>query len=464
MISSTNPATGETLRAYPALSPGALEEKLALARQTFMSHRQTSFAQRTAWMHRAAQILDDERETLARIMTEEVGKTLQSSRDEITKCALALRFFADHAQGFLADEPLSISAGKSFVRYQPLGPILAIMPWNFPLWQVVRFAAPALMAGNVGLLKPAETVPACALALETVFVRAGFPPGAFQTLLVETEAVAGIIGDPRVAAATLTGSEAAGRAVAAQCGAALKPIVLELGGSDPFVVLPSADIAEAVRVGVQARTQNNGQSCIAAKRFIIHRDVYDDFAKRCAQSMAALKVGDPRHPDTQVGPLHTARARETLHRQVQDSIAGGARLLTGGQKGEGAGFFYAPTVLCDVSPGMPAYSEELFGPVAVLLRADDTGHAIALANDTQFGLGASVWSAEGAEQERLVNELECGMVFVNSMVSSSPSLPFGGIKASGFGRELSVPGIRAFVNAKTVSLGAAKRAPALAGE
>ncbi len=455
MIISANPATGEILQTFSCLSPAELENKLALAQSTFVSYRRSTFAQRSVWMHQAAQILDDERETLACTMTLEVGKTMQASRDEVAKCAAAMRFFADHAGAFLADKAIGSSAAKSFVRYEPLGPVLAVMPWNFPLWQTVRFAAPALMAGNVGLLKPAETVPRCSLALEDVFLRAGFLPGVFQTLLIETEAVAGILRDPRIRAATLTGSEAAGRAVGEGCGAALKPVVLELGGSDPFVVMPSADIAEAVRVGVQARTQNNGQSCIAAKRFLIHADVYDDFAARFTSLMGTLRVGDPLDPETQIGPLHTSRARQTLDRQVQDSVQAGARALVGGHEVDGVGFFYAPTVLCDIPPSAPAYREELFGPVALLFRVSDIDHAIVLANDTHFGLGASVWSRDSAEQERLVAELECGMVFVNGMVSSDPRLPFGGIKNSGFGRELSAPGIRAFVNSKTVWIGPA---------
>lgn len=463
MIESTNPATGERLQAYPALAAQALEDKLTRAHTAFLSYKRTTLAQRAAWMHRAAQLLDDDRDLLARTMTGEVGKTLQASRDEVAKCALGLRFFADHAPAMLADEALEDPDARSFVRFAPLGPILAIMPWNFPLWQTVRFAAPALMAGCVGLLKPAETVPACALALEDVLLRAGFPQGVFQTLLIETAAVAGIVHDPRIAGATLTGSEAAGRAVARECGAALKPVVLELGGSDPFVVLPSADRADAVRVGVQARTQNNGQSCIAAKRFIVHTDVYDDFAARFTQAMAALRVGDPLAPQTQVGPLHTRRARQTLGRQVQESLALGARALCGARELDGPGFFYAPTVLCEVPPDAPAFREELFGPVAVLLRAADLDDALRLANDTSFGLGASVWTGDTAEQERLVNELDCGMVFVNSMVVSDPRLPFGGIKNSGFGRELSVPGIRSFVNAKTVWMGPGS-APARTGE
>lgn len=463
MIAATNPATGETLQTYPGLTPAQVEKRLALAHDTFLSYRRTTFAQRVEWMRRAAQILDMEREPLARTMTLEVGKILQASRDEAAKCAVAMRFYADHAQAMLADEAILSNAARSFVRYQPLGPVLAVMPWNFPLWQVVRFAAPALMAGNVGLLKPAETVPRCALALESVFVRAGFPAGAFQTLLVETDAVPGLLRDSRIAAATLTGSEAAGRAVAEGCGDALKPVVLELGGSDPFIVMPSADIEEAIHIGVTARTQNNGQSCIAAKRFIVHTEVYDDFAEQFTRQMAALRVGNPLDAETEIGPLHTLRARRTLHRQVQDSVAAGARLLTGGQEIDGAGFFYAPTVLADIPSAAPAYSEELFGPVALLLQATDIDHAIMLANDTRFGLGASVWSRDSAEQERLVGELECGMVFVNGMVSSDPRLPFGGIKNSGYGRELSAQGLRAFVNTKTVWMGPASQA-AQAGE
>jgi succinate-semialdehyde dehydrogenase/glutarate-semialdehyde dehydrogenase len=433
VIESINPATGETLQTFEPLTAAHIEEKLARAAAAFQAHRRTSFAERAEKMHRTAGILDAEKKTLARTMTLEVGKTLKSSVEEVEKCARCCRFYADNAAHFLADEALESDAVRSFIRYQPLGPVVAVMPWNFPLWQVFRFAAPALMAGNVGLLKHAENVPQCALAIEEIFARAGFAPGVFLTLLIETSQFPAILDDPRVAAATLTGSERAGSAVAEQAGRRLKKMVLELGGSDPFVVMPSADLDQAVQTAVKARVVNNGQSCIAAKRFIVAEAIYEEFARSFVALMEALHIGDPLNETTDVGPLAMPRLLEALDRQMQASLKAGARLLTGGHRLERPGSFYAPTVL-----------------VALLFRVPDMDAAIRQANDTPFGLGSSVWTRDPAEQERFINEIEAGMVFVNGMVASDPRLPFGGIKHSGYGRELSAIGIREFVNVKTV--------------
>jgi succinate-semialdehyde dehydrogenase/glutarate-semialdehyde dehydrogenase len=452
-IATINPATGETIEVFQPLTEAQVQDKLQRAAEAFQSHRRTPFAARAQAMRRAADILDSERDVLAVTMTLEVGKTIRQSRAEVEKCAACCRFYADHAEEFLADQPAPMEDGvQAFTRCCPLGPVFAVMPWNFPFWQVFRFAVPALMAGNVGLLKHAENVPRCALAIEDVFCRAGFPEGVFQTLLVELPLVPAILRDPRVAAVTLTGSEAAGRSVAEQAGRNIKKTVLELGGSDPFVVLPSADLENAANVAVQARCQNNGQSCIAAKRFVVHEQVAAEFAERFVAGMAALRVGDPMHEDTDIGPLAMPRLRDHLDRQVQDTLAAGARLLLGGQFLPGRGNFYAPTVLTDIPKNSPAYREELFGPVALLFRVSSLDEAIALANDTPFGLGSSVWTQDPDEQTRCVDEIEAGMVFVNQMVASDPRLPFGGIKNSGYGRELSVEGIREFVNLKTVSI------------
>jgi succinate-semialdehyde dehydrogenase/glutarate-semialdehyde dehydrogenase len=383
-------------------------------------------------------------------MTLEMGKTLKSAVAEAEKCAWACRYYAENGALHLADEAVATNASRSFVRYQPLGCVLAVMPWNFPFWQVFRFAAPALMAGNVGLLKHSSNVPQCALAIEDILRRAGFPEGAFQTLLIGSEETAGVIADDRVAAATLTGSEPAGRSVASQCGERIKKTVLELGGSDPFVVMPSADLEEAVVTAVKARTINNGQSCIAAKRFIVADSIYGAFERRFVEGMQALKLGDPMCADTEVGPLATAPIRDELHEQVQRAQAAGARLMLGGHRIEGPGYFYEPTVLADVPRNSAVFREELFGPVAMLFRARDAAEAIAIANDSPFGLGSSVWTRDEAEQARFVDGIEAGAVFVNGMVASDPRLPFGGIKRSGYGRELGAFGIREFVNAKTV--------------
>jgi succinate-semialdehyde dehydrogenase/glutarate-semialdehyde dehydrogenase len=441
VISSINPATGETLATFEPLTPQQLESKLALAAATYRTYRHTPLSTRAACLAKAAAILKREHNHFARIMTLEMGKTLESARQEAAKCATACEYYVEHGAKLLADKPMPPDA---FLHYQPIGPVLAVMPWNFPFWQVFRFAAPALIAGNVGLLKHASNVPQCALAIEEIFRRAGFPEGAFQTLLIGSNTVEQVIRDPRVAAVTLTGSEPAGRQVAAQAGSEIKKSVLELGGSDPFIVMPSASFDAALHTAVMARCINNGQSCIAAKRFIVHNYVYDRFESHFTEAMQSLTVGDPMEPTTQLGPLATRAIRDELDAQVQKS---GARILTGGHPIDGPGNFYAPTVLTD----MPRdFREELFGPVAVLYRADSIDDAIAIANDTPFGLGASVWTRDETEQRRFVDEIESGMVFVNAMVASDPRLPFGGVKTSGYGRELAAQGLREFLNIKTV--------------
>jgi succinate-semialdehyde dehydrogenase/glutarate-semialdehyde dehydrogenase len=449
-IASINPATGDTLRTYEALTDEELEAKLRRADETFRTYRRTSFAERARWMTRAAEILEAEKEAHGGIMTEEMGKPIGAAVAEAEKCARACRYYAENAERFLADEEVETDAARSWVAYRPIGPVLAIMPWNFPFWQAFRFLAPALMAGNVGLLKHASNVPACALAIEDVLRRAGFPEGVFQTLLIGSDRVAKVLDDPRVRAATLTGSTPAGRSVGEAAGRNLKKSVLELGGSDPFVVMPSADLDAAVRTAVQARTINNGQSCIAAKRFIVHADVYDAFERRFVEGMRALRVGDPMDPATDVGPLATESIRDEVAEQVQKSVEAGARLLCGGATPDRPGWYYEPTVLAGVPEDSPAYREEVFGPVAMLFRVRDAEEAIRLANDTPFGLGSSVWTRDEAERRRFVEEIEAGMTFVNAMVASDPRLPFGGVKESGYGRELSSFGIREFVNVKAV--------------
>ena len=415
------------------------------------------FRSRAALLAKAADILDREQDAFGRMMTLEMGKPIRAAREEAAKCARGCRYYAENAARFLAAEEFDVAPARALVRYDPLGPVLAVMPWNFPFWQVFRFAAPALAAGNTGLLKHASNVPRCALAIEDVFRRAGFPEGVFQTLLIGSAEVARVLGDPRVAAATLTGSEAAGASVAAEAGRHIKKTVLELGGSDPFIVMPGADLDRAVAVGVQARVINNGQSCIAAKRFIVDERVAGEFEARFVRAIEALRVGDPMDEATEVGPLATADLVDTLDRQVRASAEAGARLLCGGRRLDRPGFYYAPTVLADPPEGSPAQCEETFGPVAALFRARDTGDAIRLANDTGFGLGAAVWTNDEAERARFATEIEAGMVFVNAMVASDPRVPFGGVKRSGYGRELGEFGIREFVNVKTVWLGAEAR-------
>jgi succinate-semialdehyde dehydrogenase/glutarate-semialdehyde dehydrogenase len=450
MIATVNPATGETVATFESLDDAQLDDRIARAAEAYRGYRRIPLAQRARWLEGAAAILEEERGEFGRIMTLEMGKPIEAARQEAAKCALACRYYVEHGERLLADEPVDLGGPRSFIRYQPIGPVLAVMPWNFPFWQVFRFLAPALMAGNTGLLKHSSNVPQCALAIEDIVRRAGFPADVFQTLLIGSEQVRRVIDDPRVKAVTLTGSEPAGRQVAAQAGGQIKKTVLELGGSDPFIVMPSADLDAAIRTGVQARVINNGQSCIAAKRFIVHQAIAAEFEAKFVEAMRGLVVGDPMQETTQVGPLATRAIREELDGQVRRSIAAGARVLTGGNEIEGPGNYYAPTVLVDVTAGSPACCEEFFGPVAVLLRAQGIDDAIRLANDTPFGLGASGWTTDAAEQEQMIEELEAGMVFLNGMVASDPRLPFGGVKNSGYGRELSVWGIREFVNAKTV--------------
>jgi succinate-semialdehyde dehydrogenase/glutarate-semialdehyde dehydrogenase len=449
-IASVNPATGEKLREFAPLSEAETEDKLRLAAEAYAQHRRTSFAARAGVLVRAAEILEAEQDRFARLMTAEMGKPVQAARDEAAKCALVCRYYAEHAEKFLSDEVVETSATRSFIRYEPLGAVLAVMPWNFPFWQVFRFAAPALMAGNTGLLKHASNVPQCALAIEEVFRRAGSAAGVFQTLLLKSDQVGRVIDDARVRAVTLTGSEHAGSEVASRAGKAIKKTVLELGGSDPFIVMPSADFEAAVKTALKARTINNGQSCIAAKRFIVHADVYEEFARRFVEGMAALRVGDPADEATEIGPLATADIASELDEQVRKSVAAGARVLTGGARLRRAGNYYAPTVLADIPKNSPAYAEEFFGPVALLFRVRSVDEAIKLANDTEFGLGASAWTNDAGERERFACEIEAGAVFINAMVASDPRLPFGGVKRSGYGRELGEFGIREFVNIKTV--------------
>lgn len=449
-IATVNPATGETLRSFEPLSDAEIEGKLARAWDVFREYRHAPFRERARMMTRAAEILEAEKQTFARIMTTEMGKPLSAARDEAAKCAWVCRYYAEWAESFLSDEAVESNATESYISYQAVGPVLAVMPWNFPFWQVFRFAAPALMSGNTGLLKHASNVPQCALAIEDIFRRAGFPEGVFQTLLVGSDKVGQLIDDERVRAVTLTGSEAAGSQVASRAGKRIKKSVLELGGSDPFIVMPSADVEEAAKTAVKARTINNGQSCIAAKRFIVAESIYEKFERRFVGGMEALRVGDPLEETTDIGPLATLQVLEDLDEQVRKSVEAGARVLTGGHRLDGQGFYYAPTVMTDIPRGSPAYSEELFGPVALLFRVRDAGEAIRLANDSMFGLGSSAWTNDEVERALFIKELEAGSVFINGMVASDPRLPFGGVKHSGYGRELSAFGIREFVNIKTV--------------
>ena len=454
-IASINPASGQVLKTFEPLSAVEIEAKLRLAAEAFSKHRRVPFAERARMMVKAAEIIEAEKESYGRTMTLEMGKPIRAAVEEAAKCAWVCRYYAENAERFLADEKVETAATNSFIRYQPLGPILAVMPWNFPFWQVFRFAAPSLMAGNVGLLKHASNVPQCALAIESIFRRAGFPEGVFQTLLISSRQVEGILNDPRVVAATLTGSEEAGMQVGAAAAKKIKKVVLELGGSDPFIVMPSANLDEAVATAVKARVQNNGQSCIAAKRFIVAEPIANEFERKFVSRMEALKIGDPLDESTELGPLSTADGVTSLDADVQKTIRAGARVLTGGKKLDRRGNYYAPTVLTDIPKDSPAYCEELFGPVASLFRAKDLNDAIRIANDTRFGLGASAWTNDAKEREILINEIEAGMVFINRMVASDPRLPFGGVKHSGFGRELGVHGIREFTDIKTVWVQAA---------
>ncbi len=449
-IASVNPATGETIRTFEPLTEAQIDEKLQRAAETFRGYRHTTFEARESMMMRAAEILETEKNDFARLMTVEMGKPIKGAVGEAEKCAWVCRYYQENARKHLADTLVETNAKKSFVRFEPLGPVLAVMPWNFPFWQVFRFAAPALMAGNVGLLKHASNVPQCALAIEDIFRRAGFPEGAFQTLLVGSDVVPRILEDRRVVAATLTGSEPAGRSVASIAGKQIKKTVLELGGSDAFIVMPSAELKEAVTTAVKARTINNGQSCIAAKRFIVAADIYDEFERRFVEEMKMLRVGDPLDEATDIGPLATEQILKDVDEQVKTSVASGAHILTGGKKLDRPGNFYPPTVLANIPNDSPAYCEEVFGPVALLFRVNNIDEAMALANGTTFGLGAAAWTNDLPEQERVIDEIEAGCVFINGMVASDPRLPFGGVKKSGYGRELGEFGIHEFVNIKTV--------------
>jgi succinate-semialdehyde dehydrogenase / glutarate-semialdehyde dehydrogenase len=449
-IATINPATGEVLKKFEPLSDAQLEVKLQKAADAFLSYRNMPFAERARLMLNAATILEREKENYGRVMTTEMGKTLRSAVDEAAKCAWVCRYYAENAERFLADEVVETTASRSYIRYQPLGPVLAVMPWNFPFWQVLRFAAPALMAGNVGLLKHASIVPQSALLIEELFRNAGFPEGVFQTLLIGSQKVDRVLGDPRVMAATLTGSEGAGIEVGVGAAKRIKKVVLELGGSDPFIVMPSANLEATTTTAVKARIFNNGQSCIAAKRFIVAEAIADNFEKLFAEKMAALRVGDPFDEKTELGPLSTADGLRDLDRDVKKTVEMGAKVLTGGKPLDRPGNFYAPTVLTNIPTGSPAHKEEMFGPAASVFRAKDLDGAIRIANDSRFGLGASAWTNDKKERERFINELESGMVFINRMVASDPRLPFGGVKWSGHGRELAEHGIREFTNIKTV--------------
>jgi succinate-semialdehyde dehydrogenase/glutarate-semialdehyde dehydrogenase len=459
-IATVNPANGETLKTYEAMGQEEIERRLQLAQATFRTYRTTTFGERARLLNKAADLLEEDQQDIARVMTTEMGKPIQQARAEAAKCAKAMRWYAEHAEELLADEEPADTdvkesgASRVRVRYRPLGPVLAVMPWNFPLWQVIRFAAPALMAGNVGLLKHASNVPQTALYLEDLFHRAGFTEGCFQTLLIGSAAVDEILRDERVRAATLTGSEPAGRAVASTAGEMVKKTVLELGGSDPFVVMPSADLDRAAQVAVTARVQNTGQSCIAAKRFIVHTDVYDAFAERFTEGMRALKVGDPTAEDTDVGPLSSEQGLRDLEELVDDAVRFGAEVLCGGERPDGPGWYYAPTILAGISREMRIHREEAFGPVATLYRAADLDEAVLIANDSPFGLSSNVWTRDEAEVDRFVRDLEAGGVYVNGMTASHPAFPFGGVKRSGYGRELSGHGIREFCNITTVWHGA----------
>ena len=462
-LRSVNPATGEELASFAGHTTAELDDALAGAAEAQRAWATTSFAERRRHLEAAARLLREDRDGLARLATLEMGKPIAEARAEVDKCAWSCEFYAARAEGFLADEPVETDALSSYVAYQPLGVVLAIMPWNFPWWQVLRFAAPALMAGNGALLKHSPNVPRCALAIEELFARAGFPEGLFRALLVDdasvTEATGRLLADPRVGAVTLTGSERAGAAVGATAGRALKKCVLELGGSDPFLVLADADLALAAEAAARARFLNGGQSCIAAKRFIVEEPVADEFEQRFVDAVAALPVGDPLDPATRVGPLARADLLDALERQVEASVAAGAKVLCGGARLDRPGWYYAPTVLAGVTRDMPVFTEETFGPVAAMVRAADPEAAVELANDTPYGLGASVWTRDLERAQRLGRRVESGSLFVNAVVASDPRLPFGGVKRSGYGRELAAVGIREFTNIRTFWVQPADAAP-----
>jgi succinate-semialdehyde dehydrogenase/glutarate-semialdehyde dehydrogenase len=452
-ISTINPATGETVKTFTPATSDEIEAAIARAHDRFAKYRQTSYAERAKWANATADLIEAETDQTAAMMTLEMGKTLKSAKAEVLKCVKLFRYYAEHTEALLADEPVDagkVGASQAYARYQPLGVVLAVMPWNFPLWQAARFAAPALMAGNVGILKHASNVPQCALYLADVIARGGFPDDCFQSLLVSSSAVERILRDPRVAAATLTGSEPAGQSVASIAGDEIKPTVLELGGSDPFIVMPSADLDAAVKTAVTARVQNNGQSCIAAKRFIAHADIYDAFVDKFVERMQALRVGDPTDPDTDVGPLATQSGCDEVEDQVDEAAASGAVIRCGGKRLDRPGWFYPPTVITDITKDMALYTQEVFGPVASIYRAENIDEAVEIANATTFGLGSNAWTNDEAEQQRFIDDIEAGQVFINGMTMSFPELPFGGVKRSGYGRELSGLGIREFCNAKTV--------------
>ena len=455
-IATVNPATGETLQTFEPLSDDAVDERIARAAAAFEGYRLTTPRQRTGWLRAAADVLDADAKSVAELMTTEMGKTLAAAQAEVAKCAKGLRYYAEHGEDMLQPQPAdaqAVGAVEAYVVHQPLGVVLAVMPWNFPLWQAMRFAAPALMAGNVGLLKHASNVPQTALYLEELFRKAGFPDDVFQTLLIGSGAVERVLRDDRVVAATLTGSAPAGQSVASIAGDALKPTVLELGGSDPFIVMPSADLDKAAEVATTARCQNNGQSCIAAKRFFVHADVGEEFTRLFAEKLAALQVGDPMAEDTKVGPLATESGREDVERYVQDAVDKGATVVVGGQRPDGPGWFYPPTLLTGITPEMDLYAEEVFGPVAALFTVGSLDEAIEISNSHPYALGANLWSEDGDERAQFVRDVQAGMAFINGMVTSYPELPFGGIKQSGYGRELTELGMYEFMNAKTVWVG-----------
>ncbi|MFL5310949.1 MAG: NAD-dependent succinate-semialdehyde dehydrogenase [Myxococcales bacterium] len=452
-IATTDPNTGKIVRAFEPHTEAQLEEKLARAVVGARLQRELPIGERAKRMARAAEILHVRREELGRLMTLEMGKLKNAALGEVDKCALGCRYYAENGPAFMADEVVKTDAARSMIRYQPLGVVLAVMPWNFPLWQVFRFAAPGLVAGNAAVLKHASNVPQCALAIEDIFRAAGFPDGAFQTLLIEGSRASKLLDDPRIAAATLTGSEGAGRSIGEAAGRNIKKVVLELGGSDPFIVMPTADLEKAVKVGVEARVQNAGQSCIAAKRFIVHERIYDEYATRMARRLSELRVGDPNDESTEVGPLSSKQVLDDLDDQVKRMVAKGSKVLAGGKRLDRPGFFFQPTLLTDAGPGTPGRDEEMFGPVTTLFKVRDAGEALQIANATKFGLGSAAWTRDAAEVRRFTDELQAGQVFINGMVKSDPRLPFGGIKASGHGRELAAIGMREFVNWKTIWIG-----------